>query len=390
MYNWDEFFGIEKILESMIIESFTLTDDLLNILEKIHYSKRSSKIALIFIKLSEISGAQSAVILDISSSNKHILFLDNKSKRETEIRIGKLVKWIVDLYNSKFGTNFNFTPVEIEQFVNLYKSNYDYEFNRESNFKIVSGSEINFWYDENNYADNNGPLGNSCMKYSHINHFMDVYADCKNVKMLILLNPEGLLTGRALLWSAKCISPMHGDIHFMDRIYTSSDSDVFLFLKWAEDNNYAYKHRQSSMPEDILEICIPGSNWKPVTVELECQWHKIPFEDREEEFYPYMDTLKYFYWKEGVLRNFIKKGSYYVILGETNGWCSWCKFCNTGGQYGDGDGREDCSACMGTGRMDRDALQGRADEPRIALDAWCIDCRGEGSLPCSVCGGFSY
>jgi hypothetical protein len=51
------------------------------------------------------------------------------------------------------------------------------------------------------------------------------------------------------------------------------------------------------MPEDILEICIPGSNWKPVTVELECQWHKIPFEDREEEFYPYMDTLKYFYWE---------------------------------------------------------------------------------------------
>jgi hypothetical protein len=67
MYNWDEFFGIEKILESMIIESFTLTDDLLNILEKIHYSKSSSKIALIFMKLSEISGDQSAVILDISS-----------------------------------------------------------------------------------------------------------------------------------------------------------------------------------------------------------------------------------------------------------------------------------------------------------------------------------
>ena len=53
--------------------------------------------------------------------------------------------------------------------------------------------------------------------------------------MLVMLNLEGNLKGRALLWN-------FGTNKIMDRIYTTDDEKLHLyFKKWATENGYLYK-----------------------------------------------------------------------------------------------------------------------------------------------------
>lgn len=92
-------------------------------------------------------------------------------------------------------------------------------------FRVVEGPEIQKYYLENNYLPGNGGLNKSCMRNKRKNHFMKMYSDNPNqVKMLILLNKQGKLLGRALVWKLDIPSGKE----FMDRIYTVKDSDVNL------------------------------------------------------------------------------------------------------------------------------------------------------------------
>ena len=159
-------------------------------------------------------------LLELKGSIKYI------NKYDKELRNGGLVTKIYK----------NIPPREIENFSNLFRAFAD---EKEFDFQIVKGSDIIKYYHQDSYVTHSGSLGNSCMKYDRCSKFLELYNDNDVVSMLVMMNSEGGLIGRALLWE------FDGN-KVMDRIYSVYDYEVLSFKKWATDNNYIYKKEQSS------------------------------------------------------------------------------------------------------------------------------------------------
>lgn len=384
MLNYPNFI-LEK-LENLILESindglFIFSSELCDILnEIIDSNKEYSKIAKVFLDLDITYHDKLAMsYFDVGSDNQSITYLNptkvNKIRKEkgwtvsdsiknlsskNSIRIGRLVNKVIELHNKKFRQNLVFTPPEIEDFVNAYKSHWDFQNDKMSNLKLISGSLISYWYSENNYHSESGTLGNSCMRHDYCTEYLDIYTHSKSVSMLILLTPENKISGRAIIWKLT-----DGSL-FMDRVYTNDDSDVNLFIKWAEINNCAYKLDQNSRVGNIVK------GGKTSDLKLEAKVYSVDYDSRFDEKFPYMDTLKYFYWKEGVLRNWTDLDKVpFVILEDTEGSCE-CLRCGN-------DGLIDCEECYGSGAL-------LPDSPDV-VD--CEKCEGVGQVKCLTCAGFS-
>jgi hypothetical protein len=209
-------------------------------------------------------------------------------------------------YNAKPGSFiskiFKDIPAkEVEKFSNLYKS----EVNKPAfTFKVVKGEEIREYYSWKKYCDNGrGTLGASCMKHDGCQRSMDVYAENPEASMLIMLNSDEMLMGRALLWDF--------DSHkIMDRIYTISDEELqFYFKKWATKNGYFYKSEQNWYNTLYFE----QFGGKKIELYLDL---KINTDFRH---LPYMDTFKFIDTNTGVLYNYIPKGTSVRTLCATDG-----------------------------------------------------------------------
>jgi len=322
------------------------------------------EIARIFIRL-ELEDVDSNVsYLDLSADNSTISFIDadkgDKYRKENEvtikklfdsdigknnIRVGRLVRKVIDVYNKKFNKSVEFSDSDIELFVNSYKSHYDYKNNKMSNFKILKGSDVSSAYLDSNYSNNKGTLGNSCMKYEDCQSYFELYKKSESCRLLVLYCPNKKITGRAILWETV------DGLKLMDRIYTNDDSDVNLFIKWAVENGYLYKIQRTVFNDGTKDIQIEA------TIKV--------FGKIKNGYFPYLDTFKYFYPEEEVIRNYKKEG-HYVILEDTTGdvLCYNC----------DQSGYVECDVCHG---------YGLADESK------CKRCGGDEVITCNRCGGFS-
>jgi hypothetical protein len=113
---------------------------------------------------------------------------------------------------------------EIEKFASLFKF---IQTQPEFQFSIVSGHDIYKYYNYRSYAEQSSSLGNSCMKYDSCKDFLSIYVEnTDKIKLLVLLNEDNLLIGRALLWETESHK-------IMDRIYTINDEKYANhFKKW--------------------------------------------------------------------------------------------------------------------------------------------------------------
>lgn len=179
------------------------------------------------------------------------------------------------------------TNRDLEAFANQYRS---YFTGNEIEFKVVSGDLIKKYYLADSYSSNSGSLGNSCMKYDNCQKNFDIYLKNPDiVKMLVMLNCDGYLIGRALLWH-------FGDNKIMDRIYTTNDEQYsFQFKKWANENGYIYKYEQKW--NNTFDFEKEGNK---LTSKYEIKLDHWQF-DR----YPYLDTFKFLDKKTGVLTNYL-------------------------------------------------------------------------------------
>jgi hypothetical protein len=196
----------------------------------------------------------------------------------------------------------NISNHEIEKFVNIYKSWFD-----SSNFilKVVEGEEIRKWYNENNYYAPNGnrigSLWNSCMRYENRMRFLDLYCSNPKIKMLVMLHQDGEATkvrSRALIWDDVKVTKDFSDnlpseIKVMDRIYSVFDSDVNIFKKWAFDNGYIPKWEQNAKSHQFFDI-------KGEVIRARCT---IQLDNWKLNYYPYLDTLPYFNYDNGIISN---------------------------------------------------------------------------------------
>jgi hypothetical protein len=183
-----------------------------------------------------------------------------KSPQRTQMTIGRFVSRILQKSNK------GATPKQIEEFVNSWKAEAEMERGGYSNLHLVSGNDITYWYNSENYFSNKGQLGSSCMRYEDCEDFFGIYVENPEVcKLLIKKSSEDptKIVGRVLIWTLN-----DGEI-YMDRVYTNNDWEINYF------NSY-YKEMGGKLFqwEDIGDRYV--------------QLKRSSFDQ-----YPYMDTFKY-------------------------------------------------------------------------------------------------
>lgn len=225
-------------------------------------------------------------------------------KGRNQIKIGKLV-------NKVFPGKFQ--DKEVEEFVNLFKSG-SVETDTEV-FELVSGDEIAYWYDCDQYYDYKGTLGSSCMRNMDEDVF-EIYTDNPEVKMLILKDVKSnKILGRAIIWMPT-FEKYYGDNHdrglddvdyFMDRVYTIKDSDVNKFHEYANKKGWAHKTQNNYSSHS--QVTYKGNNYN---VEME-----VSTTDNDYSKFPYMDTFAEFL--DGTLYNNCDSDNGGYTLTDTNG-----------------------------------------------------------------------
>lgn len=210
-----------------------------------------------------------------------------------------------------------FTQKEIDDFVDDYKLSLKKDDIFE-NFEIFEGEDIRKYYFGGKYSrEDNGQLQRSCMRYDYCENYFDIYVENPTkVKMLVLKQNGNRIYGRANLWY---LDNPEGKI-FMDRIYTTHDWQIKLFIDYAIKNNYIYKSKQ-----------IYGGNVIPVI--KDGQKEKIimsaNLKPKKYRSYPYVDTLQFYNPITGVITSDVKKfhdenfitlvmanGEYYIVGNE--------------------------------------------------------------------------
>jgi hypothetical protein len=203
---------------------------------------------------------------DQTSSGKG--FFTNKLRGE--IKISKLVNKLLE--NEK-----QFTEGDKERFVNLIKS----KLSTEDKFIVASGDEIANYYKSSNYSKETGTLGNSCMRRKSANVFRIYTENPEKCSIVVMLDEDDKVLGRALLWNLDYCS-LEGVTKFMDRIYTANDYDLYKFRKWAKENGYAYKARNTY--SDLQGIIF---NEEEHEVEMSVNLKKMDYNN-----FPYLDTFR--------------------------------------------------------------------------------------------------
>lgn len=298
------------------------------------------------------------------------------------IRVGRGIRAILNAAKVKVADK------DVEEFVNKYKATIDSINDIFSHFSVVKGYDIAHWYNANNYekGTDRGQLGSSCMADVE-DGFFDIY--CENpdkINLIIYKTPENeeKIKGRALLWK------LNDGKMFVDRIYTHEDSDVELFRQYAKKNGcYCKYDNRSTSAGDAYD---PNGN--RVTLDL-----SVNLNPGRHDQYPYLDTLKYYNPKTGLIHNRQESGD--LTLEDTDGGYISCDTCggsrsvdcdNCGGEGRvdcgrcDGDGTIECDTCDGAGDIECDTCNGDGTiEDEEGNEKECPKCKGEGRVDCSEC-----
>lgn len=216
--------------------------------------------------------------------------------KRSKMKVGKIIS---KLFGKKDYECFGVTDQLIQSFIDSYKSFFD---RSNIKFEIIEGEEIKKWYFEDNYfvPENvkTSTLWKSCMRYYERIKFLDLYTKNPKIKMVALLTEQNgvqKVRSRALLWhDVEVLSGYDlSKVNFMDRVYSSFSSDVSLFKKWADENNYLSKWEQNSKTHLFFDV------------KGECKKIKLKFDLDVKHFnyYPYIDTLTYFDYGRGALYN---------------------------------------------------------------------------------------
>jgi hypothetical protein len=179
----------------------------------------------------------------------------------------------------------NISNKDVEIFSNLFKT---MSLKPIFNFSIIKGDDVKKYYHWESYSKDRGTLGVSCMKHDRSQKLLDIYSDTDEVSLLVMLDVNGKLMGRALLWD---ISPNK----IMDRIYTVDDDILrYHFKNWATENNYWYKSEQNWY--NTIQFEQIGKEKVELKLEVKLKGFK---------YYPYMDTFKFIDFETNRIFNYI-------------------------------------------------------------------------------------
>jgi hypothetical protein len=222
-----------------------------------------------------------------------------------EIKIGKVVNYICSL------RNITVNDSDREAFVNAWKSSKNISTIK---FKLVSGDDIVKYYNKKIYYKQTGTLGNSCMSEESSKIFKIYTENPDKVKLLVYLDDDDKVHGRALVWKVKK-SPCESK-YFMDRVYTNRDSDVNRFKEFANNEGWFYKKRMNShIADNVLFVYKDQDVAGEVKLKLDADFRN----------YPYIDTMCFLSKDKNSLSNLSDKNCYILhsLYGDREG-CDDC------------------------------------------------------------------
>ncbi len=313
------------------------------------------------------------------------------------IRVGRGIKAILSAAKQ------NFSDTVIQDFVSKYRSAIEQKNDVFRNFELVKGDKIKYWYHVDNYQYQTmkGTLSTSCMRYNDCQRYFQIYTQNPDVCSLLILKTEDgkKIRGRALVWNLS--GPKEG-ITYMDRTYVHEDSDFELFRQYAKENGWYRKINNDHW--STSEMISPEGkqvDLGPLVVKIKAKHY---------DYYPYVDTLKYYYAHNGNLST-DQDGDAYELTDTSGGYAGGeCDYCGgseevecpeCGGNCEvdcydcSGNGTVDCSKCDGDGSVECDECSGEGTKECDSCsghgDIECIDCEGSGEdeegEECSACEG---
>lgn len=211
------------------------------------------------------------------------------------------------------------TDVDFEKFSNLVKSYISVVgdedgVGRNIKMEVIYGEAIKEAYWEDNYSRLMGTgsnLWNSCMRYEGCQEYFGIYVQNPNqVQMVVALDSERKVLGRALLWN------FTDGTKGMDTIYAPEGLQES-FISWAIENDYLYKSSQSCHHQEFDRRNRERHD--------DC-YKKVKLDVKSFRKYPYVDSL-YYYDLSGILSN--DSGYHYDITLR----------CTGGGYEEDNEGR---------------------------------------------------
>jgi len=223
----------------------------------------------------------------------------------SELKVGRAIRYML----TQLGVTIS--DKDLEDFVNAFKATTESGLQ----FKLVAGDEIAKYYKLENYFSSGGTLGGSCMKDEGKKTFKLYTENETKVKLLILIDVDGKIHGRALVWKLK-ESPAPTKF-LMDRVYTNRDSDIIKFRKFADENDWMYKKYNVSYINQSVQFIYKGSEVNGVcTVKVKGDFST----------YPYVDTMAFLSKDKDELSNVsLKRG---FKLKDVWGKKEKCDFCN--------------------------------------------------------------
>lgn len=129
-------------------------------------------------------------------------------------------------------------------------------------------------------AEGEASLNSSCMNGDAI--YLNMYEQCKDLRILVLTNKVGHLCGRALVWNVK---HKEQTITFMDRIYVAEDYMYDLFTNYAREQAWWRKSNYKSMESKCRWVNPETDETEEVAVEIRL--------NTDHDRYPYIDTFAY-------------------------------------------------------------------------------------------------
>jgi len=184
-------------------------------------------------------------------------------------------------------------------------------------FSIVSGEAIREAYLEDNYATpvNGGTLWNSCMRYNHCQHYLDMYVNEPKKINLAVLRKNDKIVARGIIW----IDDM-GEKH-IDRIYTYDNKAESIIT--ASLDSLGYKSLRNFHGGQKYELQIPYEYNKL----MDCRR------------FPYIDSLRFYDTSEECFVNF-RPSSDCLEFTNTDGSYSGeeeyqCEFCDATSPHSD-------------------------------------------------------
>lgn len=191
------------------------------------------------------------------------------------------------------------TDAQIESFVNAIGTAASL-----GEWSLVTGEDIRRYYHEKTYRSGSGSLNSSCMRYDSHQKFFDLYvANPDQVKLLILLDPSGMLRGRALTWHYP------DGMVVMDRAY-STDRGIRGFEEHARSNGWHMRSARSGYGVSV--IADAKGNEKKVP--------PIALPNHQQTMYPFLDTYGWYCPDDGTFAPYDHKGDGRVLtLHNTQG-----------------------------------------------------------------------